>query len=229
MPVLELVTSSGLGSLLGMRHALEPDHLAAVTTLVERERNGYKAAFLGMCWGLGHTLGLVVVGTALVLLRTEMPAHIADLFECLVAVMLIVLGVRSIAQAARDDTAAAHDHQRRFAIHSHGGVPAHVHIGAWTLARRPLLVGTIHGLAGSGALTALVLATLPTAAARITYMALFGLGSTAGMAALSGLLGWPLARLGAHRAVARGVSFAVGCISTLLGIAWGYPLAARFL
>jgi hypothetical protein len=212
-----------------MRHALEPDHLAAVTTLVGRERNGYKAAFLGMCWGLGHTMGLVVVGTGLVLLRTEMPVRIAELFESLVAIMLIVLGVRSIVQAARHDSAPAHSHHHRFAVHSHGGVPAHVHFGAWTLARRPLLVGAIHGLAGSGALTALVLATLPTTAARLTYMALFGLGSTAGMAALSGLLGWPLARLGTHHAVARGVSFAVGCISTLLGIAWGYPFVARFL
>jgi hypothetical protein len=229
MPVLELVTSSGLGSLLGMRHALEPDHLAAVTTLVSHERNGYKAAFLGACWGIGHTIGLVGVGAALVLLRAEMPAPVADLFELLVALMLIALGVRAIAQAARRGSAPAHTHHHRFAMHSHGGVPAHVHIGAWTLARRPLLVGAIHGLAGSGALTALVLATLPSVAAQLTYMALFGLGSTAGMAALSGLLGWPLARLGAHHAVARGVTLAVGCTSTLLGLAWGYPLVARLL
>src|SRR5207253_1257213 len=100
-------------------------------------------------------------------------------------------------------------------VHVHGGAPGHIHIGAWTLARRPLLVGAIHGLAGSGALTALVVATLPSTAARLTYMAVFGLGSTLGMAALSGALGWPLARLGAHRAVARSISLAVGCISTL--------------
>lgn len=212
-----------------MRHALEPDHLAAVTTLVGQERNSYRAAFLGMCWGLGHTLGLVVVGAGLVLLRTELPVRIAELFECLVAIMLIALGVRAIAHAARQDVAPPHMHRHRFAVHSHGGVPPHVHIGAWTLARRPLVVGTIHGLAGSGALTALVLATLPTTAARLTYMALFGLGSTAGMAALSGLLGWPLARLGTHRAIARGVSFVVGCVSTLLGVAWGYPFVARFM
>jgi hypothetical protein len=229
MPVLDLVTSSGLGSLLGMRHALEPDHLAAVTTLVGRERNGYKAAFLGMCWGLGHTLALVAVGSVLVLLRTEMPPAIAELFEALVALMLIALGVRAIAQAARHAAAPPHRHHHRFAVHSHGGVPPHVHIGAWTLARQPLLVGAIHGLAGSGALTALVLTTLPTTAARLTYMALFGLGSMVGMAALSGLLGWPLARFGAHQAVARTVSLVVGCLSTLLGIAWGYPFVVKFL
>ena len=100
-------------------------------------------------------------------------------------------------------------------------------VGRWTLARRPLLVGAVHGLAGSGALTALVMATMPTVEARLIYLALFGVGSTLGMAALSGLLGWPIARVGAHGAVARGVSLTVGCISILLGVYWGYPLISR--
>jgi hypothetical protein len=106
----------------------------------------------------------------------------------------------------------------------HQGAPAHVHIGAWTLARRPLIIGALHGLAGSGALTALVLAALPTTAARLTYMALFGIGSTLGMAVVSGLLGWPLARLGANQTVARTVSLTVGCVSTLLGVWWGFSI-----
>jgi hypothetical protein len=92
-----------------------------------------------------------------------------------------------------------------------------------------LIVGAIHGLAGSGALTALVLTTLPTTTARLTYMALFGIGSTLGMATLSGLLGWPLARLGAHQAVSRGVPFLVGCLSLTLGLVWGYSAAIRLL
>lgn len=225
MPVLELLTSSGFGSLLGMRHALEPDHLAAVSTLVSRERSSMKGAFLGVCWGLGHTAGLIVVGAVLVFLRAELPVRIADFFELLVAAMLIVLGSRAVLQSVRQGPAHLHNHA--FAVHRHSGLPAHVHIGTWTLARRPLLIGAVHGLAGSGALTALVLTTLPSTAARLSYMALFGLGSTVGMAALSGLLGWPLARLGAHHAVARGVSFAVGAMSVVLGLFWGYPLLGR--
>ncbi|MBS1817894.1 MAG: hypothetical protein JSU08_08200 [Acidobacteria bacterium] len=226
MAVLELITSSGFGSLLGMRHALEPDHLAAVSTLVSRERSSLKAAFLGICWGLGHTVGLVIVGAFLVLLRAELPARVADFFELLVAVMLIVLGSRALHQAWSLGQ-PSHLHSHAFAVHQHSGLPAHVHIGTWTLARRPLLIGAIHGLAGSGALTALVLTTLPSTAARLSYMALFGLGSTVGMAALSGLLGWPLARLGAHRTVTRAISFAVGLMSIILGIFWGYPLVGR--
>jgi ABC-type nickel/cobalt efflux system permease component RcnA len=230
MPLLELLSSSSLGSLLGMRHALEPDHLAAVSTLVTGERSGYKAALLGACWGFGHTIALVVVGAALVLLRAEMPARVSDLFEFLVALMLVGLGVRAVYQASRqglDGPVRSHHHGRL--VHAHHSGAAHVHIGAWTLARRPLLIGAVHGLAGSGALTALVLATLPSTTAQIAYMGLFGLGSTVGMAVLSGVLGWPLARIGANRGVARTLSIAVGLISIGLGVAWGYPIAAAAL
>ena len=89
------------------------------------------------------------------------------------------------------------------------------------------MVGAVHGLAGSGALTALVVATLPSTLTRLSYLALFGIGSTLGMAALSGLLGWPIARAGGHRATARSLSLAVGCVSTVLGLIWGYPLIGR--
>ena len=228
MPLLELLTSSSLGSLLGMRHALEPDHLAAVSTLVTHERNIRKAALLGVCWGLGHTLSLVAVGAALVLLRAEMPAYAADLFEFFVALMLVGLGLRAIYLASRQGAAGpAHVHRHGGVVHQHAGALAHVHVGRWTLARRPLLVGAVHGLAGSGALTALVLATLPSTSARLAYMLLFGLGSTAGMAALSGLLGWPMARIGRHALFARALSLLVGCLSAGLGVFWGYPLLAR--
>lgn len=228
MPLIEIMTSSGFGSLLGVRHALEPDHLAAVTTLVSRERSSVKAALLGVAWGVGHTMTLVLVGAVLVMLRAKMPAAISDVFEFVVALMLVTLGMRAIAQAARqgsDGPTRLHRHGQ--IVHSHAGVPAHVHIGTWTFARQPLLVGAIHGLAGSGALTALVLATLPSPAAQLTYVLLFGLGSTLSMAALSGLLGWPLARLGTHHVVARAVSLIVGCLSVTLGLAWGYPLLGR--
>lgn len=229
MPLLEIATGSTLGALLGMRHALEPDHLAAVSTLISDERGPSQTAFLGLCWGLGHTLALVLVGVVLIGLRAEMPPKAADLFELGVALMLIGLGLRAVVRAARQGTdgpSALHQHGP--VVHRHSG-PRHVHVGKLTLARRPLLVGIVHGLAGSGALTALVLATLPSAAARITYMTLFGLGSTAGMAALSGLLGWPLARIGGQTRTLRTVSLVVGCLSTTLGVGWGVPLVGRLI
>jgi hypothetical protein len=230
MPVLEIITGSGLGSLLGMRHALEPDHLTAVSTLVTGERSSYRAAMLGAFWGVGHTLSLVVVGAVLVVLRAEMPARMSDLFELFVAVMLVSLGVRAVLLAVRQGPIGpAREHHHGRLVHNHPGATPHVHVGKWTLARRPLLVGAVHGLAGSGALTALVLATLSSTTARITYMALFGFGSTMGMAALSGLLGWPIARMGANRTLIRAMSLVAGCVSIALGVFWGYPLTSRLL
>ena len=230
MPILELVASSSLGSLIGIRHALEPDHLAAVSTLVSQERSSFKAALLGVCWGLGHTFSLVVVGSTLVIARAEMPVTLSDTFEFIVALMLIALGSRAIYVAARQGTTGpTRVHQHGGRVHQHAGAPAHVHIGSWTLARRPLIVGAVHGLAGSGTLTAVVLATLPTTGARLSYMLLFGLGSTFGMAALSGMLGWPMARFSNHHAVARGISLVIGCTSIALGLLWGYPLVGRLL
>jgi ABC-type nickel/cobalt efflux system permease component RcnA len=224
------VTSSGLGSLLGMRHALEPDHLAAVSTLVTEERNSWRAALLGACWGLGHTVTLVLVGVVLIVLRAEMPARVDELFELGVALMLIALGLRAIYLALREGAEGpVRPHQHGARVHTHHTGAPHIHIGTWTLARRPLIIGSIHGLAGSGALTALVFATLPTTTARIAYVGLFGLGSTLGMAALSGVLGLPLARLRRRHTLARGVSFLIGCTSTVLGVAWGYPLLSRLI
>src|SRR5262245_19447221 len=122
MPLLEIVSSSGIGSLLGFRHALEPDHLAAVSTLVSRERSSYKAALLGAWWGLGHTLWLLVATTVLVAARAEMSARTAELFEFFVAVMLVGLCVRSIRQAARQNRSGP------MHLHRHGRV-VHVHAG----------------------------------------------------------------------------------------------------
>jgi hypothetical protein len=219
------MTGSGLGSLLGMRHALEPDHLAAVSTIVAGERNPLRAAWVGACWGVGHTATLIIAAAVLLALRSEMPLGAATGFELLVAVTLVGLGLRAGRDAVRQGgEGPARLHHHGVVVHAHSGVPAHVHIGHWTLARRPLFIGAVHGLAGSGALTALVLATLPSTAARLGYVALFGLGSTLGMAALSGLLGWPLRQLANRPTLARSVSVTVGCGSIVLGMWWGWRL-----
>ncbi len=199
-----------------MRHALEPDHLAAVSTLMTGERSSAQAAWLGACWGLGHTLTLLTAGALLVLLQTEMPASAAQVFEVCVVLLLVGFGVRAIYQGAcRVPARPTHSHRRPGAFPPFQG-------DRWTLAR-PLLVGAVHGLAGSGAVTALVVTTLPSPVTRLGYLMLFGVGSTVGMAALSGLLGWPIARLGAHHLFTRAASLAVGCVSTALGLFWGYP------
>jgi hypothetical protein len=101
-------------------------------------------------------------------------------------------------------------------------------VDRWTLAR-PFWVGAVHGLAGSGALTAIVVTTLPSTLTQLGYLLLFGVGSTVGMAALSGLLGWPLARMGGNQVFARSIALAAGSVSTALGLVWGYPLLEQLL
>lgn len=224
MLTLELITGSGFGTLLGVQHALEPDHLAAVSTLVSEERSSYRAALLGVSWGLGHTSSLVIVGTALVLLRADLPSGVAELFEFAVALMMIALGVRAIGMATQH-RAGAHVHPHDAASVAQRPPPAK----GRTLSRRPLMYGIVHGLAGSGALTALVVTTLPSTAARLTYLAVFGLGSTLGMAVLSGMLGWPIARMGRRHAATRGISLLVGCVSAGLGTIKAYPQVVQFL
>jgi nitrile hydratase accessory protein len=211
--------AAGLGTLLGVRHALEPDHLAAVSTLLTGGRSSAKAAWLGTWWGIGHSITLLIAGAVLVMLRGGMPSFASETFEFCVVLLLVGFGVRSIHHGASPNTPA----------------PSHVHAkpetskrDRWTIARRPLMVGAVHGLAGSGALTALVMTTLPSMATQLAYMALFAIGSTLGMAVLSGLLGWPIARVGGHRWIGRAIFLVVGCTSAALGLSWGHTILDRW-
>jgi nitrile hydratase accessory protein len=222
LPPLGFAASAGLGTVLGMRHALEPDHLAAVSTLITGERSSAKAAWLGAWWGLGHTLTLFTAGALLVVLQAEMPAIVAHVLEVCVAVLLVGFGVRAIHHGARRALKGpTHSHKKPKAL-------SLLQVDRWTLAR-PLLVGAVQGLAGSGALTALVVTTLPSTATRLAYLMLFGVGSTVGMVLLSGLLGWPIARLGSHHVCVRTLSLVVGSVSTALGLFWVYPFVEGFL
>lgn len=215
-----LLASAGFGSALGLRHALEPDHLAAVSTLMTGERSSAKAAWLGACWGFGHTLTLMAAGALLVLFQADMPPLASDIFELCVVLLLIGFGMRAIYLGAWGLPArSTHSHVKRRSADRPGD--------RWTIARRPLIVGAVHGLAGSGAITALVVATLPSTLTRLWYLALFGIGTTVGMTILSGLLGWPLARAGGRRETARALSLAAGSVSIAFGVFWVVPLVRR--
>jgi high-affinity nickel-transport protein len=191
-----------LGLLNGMRHALEPDHVAAISTLVAEQSSGRRAARFALLWGLGHAAVLLVVGGGLVIARRGMPPHVEQAFELGVAGMLVLLGGRAIRKA--------------IALARHGAAHEHMH------ATRPMLIGVVHGLAGSGAITAIVLAKLPDPVVGLVFIALYGLGATLGMALLAGFAGVPLASLArrSHRAVPvlLGVT---GLASLVLGIGWG--------
>jgi high-affinity nickel-transport protein len=216
-----LVSGWLLGLVLGVRHAFEPDHLAAVSTFLVEEKSAKRSALLGALWGVGHSLALLVVGGALVMFRAHLPHAMAVAFEAAVAVLLLGLGARSLGQAARAwrvGPSTAHRHGRH--AHAHGGPADHLHVGSWTFARRPLLVGIAHGLAGSGALTALALASMPTISAALVYLSVFCVGSVAAMALATGVVAWPLGRLTQNRRAQAALSTAAGLLSFTTGVLW---------
>jgi nickel/cobalt exporter len=194
-----------LGIGLGARHALEPDHLAAVSVLTADRPGARRALLIGALWGAGHTLSLLACGLAAAIAAARIPARLTSLFEIGVAGMLIALGGRALLRA-------------RAARNAH----VHVHVARRVLAIRPVLVGAVHGLAGSGALVALATAALPTEAARMLFIGLFGVGSIAAMSAISGLASWPLARVARRPAVARIVLAVAGTTSVALGVLWAW-------
>ncbi len=213
-----------LGILLGLRHAFEPDHLAAVSTLVADRHNPRAGVFVGAVWGLGHTLGLLAVGGVLAVLEKSLPTYIEQGFEFVVAGMLVVLGVRGLVRAASSGgSGPCTPHVHGDSVHVHPApTEGHVHLSRWTFAQRPLAIGLIHGLAGSGALTALVLARMPTIAARLAYIGLFGIGSVVGMGLLTGLAGLSLNRLRYTVRWNTVLLGATGMLSLILGCWWGW-------
>lgn len=218
------------GLLNGMRHALEPDHLAAVSTLVAEQRTARDTVRFAAAWGLGHALVLVVVGGLMLLLRAELPAALTDAFELLVAVMLIGLGARAMRHAAvAGKLGPEHPHRHGGMEHTHAGAEEHVHVRGWTLARWPLFVGVIHGLAGTGALTALAVATVPSVGVGLGFIVLYAAGALLGMALLAGVAGVPLARFAARPGVLPALLGGTGALSLVLGFAWAWPIVARLV
>jgi ABC-type nickel/cobalt efflux system permease component RcnA len=199
-----------LGLLLGLRHALDADHVAAVAAMIG-ERDGLRRALrTGLSWGAGHAAALGVAGAVLLVGRRTVPTGVAAALEAAVGVMLIVLGTAALVAALQSRVHAhAHEHDGAVHIHLHAHARTlpheagarHRHPHPLRPALRPFLVGSLHGLAGTGALVLLVLATLPTLMLGLLYLGIFGAGSIAGMAIMSVVLGAPL--LVARRRAAR--------------------------
>ncbi|SRR5206468_744003 len=186
-----IVAVLAIGGLLGLRHAFEPDHLAAVSTLATRPggRRLWSAARLGLIWGLGHTVTVGAVALLLLVLGVQLPARLWPTAELVVAALLILLGMMVIWRYARGrwhmhahahSAAAPHLH-----LHSHAADPSHAHAHASIDARRSLGFGIAHGLAGSGAIAALLIAAVPNTMSRLVYFAAFSAGTIAGMLGVS--------------------------------------------
>lgn len=246
---------AALGFFLGMRHATDPDHVIAISTIVAHQRNARGAALIGVVWGLGHTLTILVVGGGIVLLGWVIPARLGLSMELSVGVMLIVLGIMNLVSAlGRIDASHAGDHHSPGHVHAHPHqhgdyVHSHAHshdpethphrpdqtpvgwldrhFGALTVYQllRPLLVGVVHGLAGSAAIALLVLTTIGNPVWGVLYLAVFGVGTVVGMMLITVAIAVPFAVSGPRFArLNHRLRIATGLLSLGFGLLLAYQV-----
>jgi ABC-type nickel/cobalt efflux system permease component RcnA len=226
----------GLGMLLGMQHALEADHVAAVSSVVSRHRGIRNISWHGAVWGVGHTLTLLLVAGTCILLKATLDERVAERLEFGVGVMLLGLGLHVLWRLWRDRVhfgthrhgdgtlhMHAHSHRHDSVPHRHS---THEHDHPEGLPWRTLLVGTMHGMAGSAALVVLTASSIESPVLGIFYVLLFGVGSIVGMALLSAVIAVPLTWTARSLTFAnRAIQLAIGLVTTGIGLHVVYDTA----
>ncbi len=239
-----------LGFFLGMRHATDSDHVVAVTAIVSRQRRIWDAAWTGIFWGIGHSLTLLVVGGAIILFGIVVPQRLGLSFEFCVALMLILLGVlnlsatfRSVKNVRADDAPHhrhphqhgdyvhdhAHGHERATHGHSEKNVPPALldrRFGRLKTyqALRPLVIGTVHGLAGSAAVALLILPIIHDPAWAMGYLFVFGVGTIAGMMLITAAIAVPISYSTRFQFLQRHLGTAAGALSLGFGLFLAYQI-----
>jgi high-affinity nickel-transport protein len=246
--MMSLISFIFLGFFLGMRHATDPDHVIAVTTIVSKERKAGVAAWLGMLWGIGHTATILLVGGAIIFFSVVIPPRVSLTMEFCVGLMLIILGIMNLTGIMRwapenlsshpGHESATHIHPHRHGdyvhTHSHSHEPErHGHaeeetpqealdgwFGSLGLyhALRPIVVGIVHGLAGSAALVLLVLTTIRDPLLALAYLLVFGVGTIAGMMLITAAIALPFTYTASRLVKANRY---LGTVSGLLSLGFG--------
>jgi high-affinity nickel permease len=244
--MISLLSILAVGFFLGMRHATDPDHVIAVTTIVSNQHNSMRAALIGAFWGVGHTLTIFVVGAGIILFNLVIPVRVGLSMELSVAAMLIILGLWNVAGFLRSMPAGSiYHHQTENVIHSHPHshgdyIHNHPHAHepaplAWmdrVLGRislyqylRPFVVGVVHGLAGSAAVALLVLTTIRNVHWAIAYLLLFGVGTIAGMMLITMSIASAFTMVGKGRQkFSRRLALASGVLSLGFGLFVAYQI-----
>jgi high-affinity nickel-transport protein len=207
-----VLSAALLGFSLGVRHALDPDHVAAIAAMVARHGRAGVAARIGAAWGLGHSLTILALGGVLVALHITVEPRWTLAAELLVAAILVALGVSNLRRVRRPAPARA-----RAAAHSVGS------------AARALGIGVAHGLGGSAAVALLALAAMPTTASALAYLVVFGVGTVAGMLLLSFGLGVPLCAARRRPDVGRWALAGSGVVSIAAGLVLAYAVSTTAL
>ncbi len=219
-----------LGLVIGLRHSMEADHVAAVSTIVaSNNMSKFRAPMLGVLWGIGHTASLFVAGLIVLLLAISIPEQVSGMMEFGVGIMLVFLGVTALTgfrlsrllngMIQRGRHAHVHAHEDIGLVHKH----KHEHKENHKHGHKSLIVGMVHGMAGSGALMLVVLSTINSVPLGLAYIAIFGAGSIASMAAMSTLIGLPFAKTRNHN-LSRMLKYVSAVIALAIGIGMMYEL-----
>ena len=238
MPDGTLISVLGLGLILGLRHALDPDHIVAVSTIVSESKSVRRSSLVGTFWGLGHTMSLLLAGILVIALKVQISDRVALWMEFAVALMLVLLGLKAVLKPLRGWKVHVHRHTHdgssHIHAHLHGPDNEHTHRHRHLIrsGARPFVVGLVHGMAGSAALMILVLATIPSAVAGLIYIAVFGLGSVGGMLIMSSLISLPFVLTRKRFTVlSHGLQVMVGLFSLAFGLVlvWQYSFHEHLL
>ncbi len=221
-----------LGLLTGLRHSMEADHIAAVLSVVaSNHKNIKRASMLGAIWGLGHTTSLFVAGLVVLLLAVNISETISSRLEFGVGVMLLFLGFTTLTGwnigkffkglwHQKLSHKHIHYHEGNNIVHSHG----HIHDNEHKHGHKSLIIGMVHGMAGSGALLLLVLSTIHSIPLGLAYIAIFGAGSIGGMAAVSTLMGIPFVKLSNSAKISVALRYAAAITTLAIGAGLIYEL-----
>lgn len=192
-PELSTFTVLLIGLVFGLQHAVEADHLAAVTTIVSERKNLFASSLVGGLWGIGHTISLFVVGLLVIFLKISISESVEAKLEAVVGVMLVLLGLNALRKLFFSEKIHAHTHEHDGHKHIHIHTHDEKTNEKWhhNLSPRSVIIGMVHGLAGSAALMLLVIPTIKSSFLAILYILVFGVGSILGMMLMSFLIGLP--------------------------------------
>lgn len=218
-PQLSTFSVLVIGFVLGLQHATEADHLAAVSTIVSEKKNLFTASLVGGLWGVGHTISLFVVGLLVIFLKFQISESVEARLEACVGAMLVLLGLNALRKLFQANKVHVHSHEhdghKHVHIHTHGEGSERSH---HRLSPRSVVIGMVHGLAGSAALMLLVVPTIPSPAIALLYIVIFGIGSIGGMMAMSFLIGLPFHfTAGRFDVLNKGIRLIAGVFSLGLG------------
>lgn len=213
--VATFVTLLGAGFILGLKHALDADHVAVVTTMVSETKSMKKSSLVGALWGIGHTATLLAVGLIILLFKVSIPARAAFTLEFIVGVVVMFFGIDLLRKVARG-TVHAHRHSHDGSVHTH--FHSHETQTAHRHSHRALAVGALHGIAGSGALTLLVLTTVQSTLQGIAFILVFGLGSIISMLIVSSAIGLPFLLTKRFTRIRAATQILAGTISIVIGL-----------